>query len=122
MNLKNKSNSDATIITKISLFIFKFFNIIGVIKAAMAVTNRMFAILLPIMFPSAISGDPINTASTETVSSAKLVPNPMITALTSIFESLNLRAITKTPLRTPSPPMYKKNKLKGIIIKSNIIN
>ena len=39
-----------------------FFNIIGVIKAAMAVTNRMFAILLPIMFPSAISGDPINTA------------------------------------------------------------
>ena len=46
----------------------------------------------------------------------------LITALTSIFESLNLRAITKTPLRAPSPPMYKRNKLKGITIKSNIVN
>ena len=56
------------------------------------------------MFPKAISGDPVRTASIETVSSAKLVPNPIITALTKILDNLNFLAIARTPFNVPSPP------------------
>ncbi len=84
---------------------FKSLRIIGDTIAAIALTNKIFAVLLPTMFPIAISGAFTKTASILTVSSARLVPKPIITALTKIADKLNLFAKANTPFKVPTPPI-----------------
>jgi len=79
----------------------------GVIRADIPSINKIFAILLPITFPTAISGVFFNMASTETVISGIDVPKPTITELTKILEIFKCLATDTAPLMSASPPKYK---------------
>ena len=63
---------------------------IGLTIAAIAITNKILAVLLPMIFPNAISGYPVRTASKDTVNSGKLVPKPITKALTNSLDNFNL--------------------------------
>ena len=83
---------------------------IGEMSMAKAKTKRMFAVLLPMILPKARSVLPCRTAPMDTVSSDKLVPKPIMIALTKNFEILKFFDKCKAPLKVPSPPTKSKIK------------
>lgn len=89
------------------LFRSSFFRQIGDIVAATPRTSKILAILLPITFPMAISGESLRTAPIETVISGIEVPKPTMTELTNILEIFKFLATDIEPAIKDSPPKYK---------------
>ena len=85
--MRAKVHSNITITSLVALFsLVKM----GLKIAAIAITNKILAVLLPMIFPNAISGYPVRTASKDTVNSGKLVPKPITKALTNSLDNFNL--------------------------------
>lgn len=79
----------------------------GYIIADIPRINKILAMLLPTTLPIAISGVPLNIASTETVISGIEVPKPTIIELTNILEIFKCLATDIEPFIKASPPKYK---------------
>jgi hypothetical protein len=99
--------------------------LMGYIIALIPITKRVFAILLPITFPMAISGEFLSIALTETVNSGIEVPNPAIIDPTKTLERFNFFEIDIDEFIKNSPPRYnnrspKNSDNKGVIY--NFIN
>ncbi len=77
---------------------------IGDIREAMPMIKSMFAILLPTIFPIAISEEPLSAAPTDTVISGMDVPKPMTTAPIKRRDNPRRCANETAPLIRNSPP------------------
>ena len=91
------------------------------VNPAAHVTRNIFAILEPITFPIEMSGDPFITASMETTSSQRDVPNPITIRPIKNSETFSFFPIAteaeikiSAPLTTSSSPKIKDVMLKSI--------
>ena len=95
----------------------------GVTRAVVPTTNKILKILLPTIFPIAISAFPFNAADTEVTSSGREVPkativSPMILSLKPSVLAMALAASTLTSL--PQTMRTRPNTAPAIILHKGI--
>ena len=116
-----KKTTAASKVKGISFHIVDFLNLIVVIIAPMPRIKRILAILLPIIFPNAMSVVPFNEAYTLTISSGREVPKATTVSPIASFEMPNLLAMDEElSTKKPAPLINRKipiaNNIYSIIV------
>ena len=90
------------------------------VNPAAHVTRNIFAILEPITFPIEMSGDPFITASMETTSSQRDVPNPITIRPIKNSETFSFFPIATEPEIKISAPLItsRSPKIRDVMLKS----